>query len=200
MSLLLETIKVKDGRLYNIDYHSARFNKTRKELFGIGLPVDLTSKISIPAFAKRGLYKCRIEYNDHIRTVEFVAYKAREVNTLRLVEAGDLSYDYKYIDRAGIDKLFEERGTCDDILIVKDGRITDTSYSNIVVKDDNNRWFTPSSYLLKGTKRSYLLDKGYVTETDITPASLRKYKELRLINSMLDINDTPGIRIKTICF
>ena len=92
------------------------------------------------------------------------------------------------------------RGNCDDILIIKDGFITDTSYSNIVVRDDSGRWFTPSSYLLKGTKRSYLLDKGIISEAEITPASLRKYKELKLINSMIDIKDTAGITINTICF
>lgn len=200
MSLLVETIKVKDGRLYNIDYHSERFNRTRKELFGVGLKSDLTSKIIIPAYASKGLFKCRIEYDDHIRKIEFIRYESRDIKTLRLVEAGELSYKYKFIDRQGIDKLMESRGNCDDILIVKDGYITDTSYSNIIVRDEENKWFTPTSFLLKGTKRAYLLDKGLITETDITPASLRKYKELRLINSMIDIKDSSGIFIRTICF
>jgi len=200
MSLLIETIKVKDGRLYNIDYHSDRFNRTRKELFGVGLSSDLTSKIIIPAYARKGLFKCRVEYDDHIRKIEFISYKSRDVRSLRLVEAGDLSYDYKFIDRQGIDELYRVRGKCDDILIVKDGRITDTSYTNIIVRDEENRWFTPSTFLLKGTKRSYLLDRGLISEAEITPASLRKYVELRLINSMIDINDSSGILIKTICF
>ena len=69
-----------------------------------------------------------------------------------------------------------------------------------MVKDDNNNWFTPVSFLLPGTKRKYLLDKGLIHEAEITPASLRKYSELRLINSMLDINDSHGIPVKTICF
>lgn len=200
MSLLIETIKVKDGRLYNIDYHSERYNRSRRELFGMGLKDDLTTKIIIPAYARKGLYKCRIEYDDHIRKIEYSKYDIREVKTLRMVEAGDLVYNYKFIERGGIDKLMKVRGNCDDILIVKNGFITDTSYSNIVVRDDANRWFTPSSYLLKGTKRSYLLDKGIISEAEISPASLRKYKELKLINSMIDINDTSGIEIKTICF
>ncbi len=200
MSLLIETIKVKDGRLYNIDYHSERYNRSRRELFGMGLKNDLTTKIIIPAYARKGVYKCRIEYDDHIRKIEFFKYNIREVKTLRMVEAGDLVYNYKFIERGGIDKLMKDRGNCDDILIVKNGFITDTSYSNIVVRDDANRWLTPSSYLLKGTKRSYLLDKGIISEAEITPASLRKYKELKLINSMIDINDTSGIEIKTICF
>jgi len=200
MSLLVETIKVKDGRLYNISYHSDRFNRSRKELFDVGPAIDLRSKLIVPAYARKGLFKCRIEYDDHIRDIDFIRYEAREIRSLRLVEGGDLSYDYKFLDRGGIDNLMSSRGSCDDILIIRDGRITDTSYSNIVVRGDDNKWYTPSTFLLKGTKRSYLLEKGLITETEITPASLRKFRELRLINSMLDINDTQGIAVKTICF
>lgn len=200
MSLLVETIKVKEGRLYNIDYHSERYNRSRRELFGAGLKDDLTSKIIIPAYAGKGVYKCRIEYDDHIRKIEFIKYEIRPVESLRMVEAGDLVYDHKFIERGGIDRLMKNRDSCDDILIVKDGYITDTSYANIVVRDNDNKWFTPSTCLLKGTKRSSLIDRGLIEEVDITPASLRKYKELRLINSMIDINDTQGIEISTICF
>ncbi|HUS86753.1 MAG TPA: aminotransferase class IV [Bacteroidales bacterium] len=200
MSLLVETIKFKDGRLYNIDFHSDRFNRTRRDLFGIGLAVNLESKIVIPAYASKGLFKCRIEYDDNIRKIEFIPYERKQINTLRLVEAGDLEYSFKFIDRNGLNELFDKRLGCDDILIIKNGHITDTSYANIVVKEKDGKWHTPSSYLLAGTKRAYLLGRGIISEREITPASLRRYRELRLINSMLDIGDTEGIPVKAICF
>jgi len=200
MSLLVESVKLKDGRLYNIDFHSDRFNRTRRDLFGTGLAVNLEKKIIIPAYANRGLFKCRIEYDDNIRNIEFTPYELKQVNTLRLVEAGDLEYSYKFINRNGLNELYDKRLECDDILIVKNGFITDTSYSNIVVSGKDGRWYTPSSYLLAGTKRAYLLNRGFISEREITPVSLRRYKELRLINSMLDIGDTEGIPVKTICF
>ncbi|MDZ7739956.1 MAG: aminotransferase class IV [Bacteroidales bacterium] len=200
MSLLVETIKVKDGRLFNIEYHSNRFNKTRKDLFNTGPAVDLQDKIIIPAYARQGLFKCRIEYNDHIRKLDFLPYEIKMIRTLRLVEAGDLEYRYKYLNRSGIDSLMEQKGSCDDILIIKDGRITDTSYANIIVRGNDGIWYTPSSYLLRGTKREYLLDNGLIKEKDITPAGLKRFRELRLINSMLDIDDTSSIPVRTICF
>ena len=126
--------------------------------------------------------------------------RKKTVESLKMVEAGDFVYPYKFIARAGIENLLTQRGSCDDILMIKDGYVTDTSYANIVVMDDSGKWFTPSTYLLPGVKRRYLIEKGMVSEVDITPASLRKYSELRLINSMTDINDTIGIQIKTICF
>ncbi len=200
MSLLVETIKVKDGRLFGIDYHSNRFNKTRKDLFNAGPAVDLQDKIIIPAYARQGLFKCRIEYNEHIRKLDFLPYEIKGIRTLRLVEAGDLDYRYKYINRSGIDSLLEQKNGCDDILIIKDGRITDTSYANIILRADDGIWYTPSSYLLRGTKREYLLDSGLIKEKDITPAGLKRFRELRLINSMLDIDDTSSIPVRTICF
>ena len=89
---------------------------------------------------------------------------------------------------------------CDDILIVKNGRITDTSYANIVVRGSDNTWYTPSTYLLNGTRRQSLLDRGIIKEREITPASLRKFRELHLINSMINIADTAGIPVRSICF
>jgi len=200
MSLLVETIKISDGIFFNIDYHNDRFNRSRKELFGTGISLDLRNSLEIPAYAMKGLFKCRIEYNEHIRSIEFKPYQIASVRTLRMVEAGDLEYNYKYIDREGIRKLMEQKYECDDILIVKEGRVTDTSYANIVVRGRENIWYTPSTYLLAGTKRAYLLDKGIIREREITPASLRKFRELRLINSMIDLNDTTGIPVRSICF
>lgn len=200
MSLLVETIKVRDGELINIDYHSKRFNKTRKELFNSGPTVDLKTKIIVPQYAKKRIFKCRIEYDAHIRKIDFHPYEIKRIRTLKLVEADDLDYTYKFINRSGINKLLEQNNGCDDILMVKDGMITDTSYSNIIVRGDDNIWYTPSSYILRGTKREYLLNHGLIREKIISPAGLKKFRELRLINSMLDIDDTDSIPIRTICF
>ncbi len=200
MSLLIETIKVKDGRIYNCNNHNERFNRTRKKLFGIGSPIDLSNKIVIPVNASKGLFKCRITYDSQIRDIEFIPYSFRSIVTIRIVEAGKLDYSFKFINREGLDKLFSQRFGCDDILIVKNGKITDTYYANVVLKGENNIWYTPSSFLLPGTKRAYLLDKGCIVETEVTPTSLHHFKELRLINSMIDISDTMGISISNISF
>jgi len=200
MSLLVETIKVIDGEITNIDYHSNRFNMTRKELFNTGPAVDLYSKIIIPEYARKGVFKCRIEYDDQIRKIDFHPYEIKRIRTLKMVEAGNLDYNYKYTNRSGIDKLMDQANGCDDILIIKDGLVTDTSYANIVVRGKDNIWYTPSSYILRGTKREYLLNYGIIREIIVTPASLKRFRELRLINSMLDIDDTESIPVRTICF
>ena len=62
--------------------------------------------------------------------------------------------------------MFLIRQDKDDILIVKNGLLTDTSIANIALYDGND-WYTPLHPLLKGTKRAELLDKGVLKEKEI---------------------------------
>ena len=58
------------------------------------------------------------------------------------------------------------RGACDEILIIKDGHITDTSISNIVFRLPDGWWLTPFTPLLKGIMRTYLLESGPAIQMD----------------------------------
>ena len=75
-----------------------------------------------------------------------------------------------------------------DILIVKKGLITDTSYSNIILYD-GKEWVTPESYLLNGVKRQYLLNGCMIKEIKVRPADLKNYQRVSLINAMLEPHD-----------
>ena len=200
MTLLVEIIKIKDGMAVNQLYHERRLNRSRRQLYGASPDIDLSRTMMIPAHARQGIFNCRIEYNEHIREIEFLPYTPRKVRTLRMVEAGDLDYSYKWVDRTGIEELLQQRVECDDILMIKDGRITDASSANIIVRGSDKRWYTPSEPLLAGTRRQWLIDSGMIIEKEITPASLKRFRELRLINAMMGIDDTESIAIRAICF
>ena len=88
----------------------------------------------------------------------------------------------------------------DDFLLIKNGLVTDTSYANIVFKNSNGDWYTPASYLLPGTKRASLIKKRIIREIKMTVHDIKKYSEARLINAMIDINDTQGIHVSRIKF
>ncbi len=49
----------------------------------------------------------------------------------------------------------------DDILIIRDGLLTDTSICNVALWNGTS-WITPARPLFSGTMRAYLLDKGLV--------------------------------------
>ena len=118
--------------------------------------------------------------------------------SLKLVEDNTIEYAYKFTDRKRIDKLTATRGEFNDILIIKDGMVTDTSYANVVFKDFYGNWLTPSTYLLPGTRRANLLKHKLIIEASIAYKDINKYSEVRLINAMLGLYDTEGILVGSI--
>jgi 4-amino-4-deoxychorismate lyase len=195
MSLLVETIKVENGTLLNISFHNERMIRSLYYVFGLKKEPDLKKIINVPVFAGKGIYKCRIEYDDKSTKIEFLPYIIRSVRSLKIIINDKISYPYKYIKRDNIHRLMEMRGDCDDILIIKKGLVTDSSYANVVFRDFKGNWVTPSTYLLPGTRRASLLQKGQITETIITSRDINKYTEVKLINAMIGIDDTEGIPV-----
>jgi len=184
---LVETIKLKDGVFEDVDLHNERFNSSRKALFNMNEPMDLNRILELKEYNKAGLFKCRIVYNREIIKVEFVPYVLKQIRSLKLVNA-EIDYAYKYEDRTNINKLLELRGSCDDILIVKNGRLTDTSAANIAFFD-NDRWYTPLNPLLKGTKREKLLRSKRIFEEDLMPKDLIRFEKAAIFSTMVDFGD-----------
>lgn len=103
----------------------------------------------------------------------------------------------KYADRSALARLLQRRDDCDEILIVRDGAITDTSYSNVAFFD-GRKYVTPDTFLLNGTRRQYLLGTGVLTERRITPSDLGGFERVVLINAMLGIEDDLAVPIERI--
>ena len=51
----IETIRIEDGQIYNLDYHTERFNKTRSVFWKDTVPLDLREYI-LPAVLN-GIHK-----------------------------------------------------------------------------------------------------------------------------------------------
>lgn len=90
----------------------------------------------------------------------------------------------------------EQKQSCDDILIVKNGFVTDSSISNIIFFD-GYKWVTPDTPLLKGTMRQFLLEAAEIKEETITVQNLTTFTSFRLINAMLGF-DGPEIDVSKI--
>jgi 4-amino-4-deoxychorismate lyase len=187
-----ETIKIQHRQLQNIAWHNQRFNHTRIKLFGIKEPTLLENFIEIPNDLDEGVFKCRIIYSQEIEKIEFEKYSRRKIQSLKVVECNDIDYTFKYSDRSKLNELFQQKGNCDDILIVKDGFVTDTSYANIVFWNGEN-WVTPSKPLLAGTARARLLDLHMIMEKEIRIKDLKLFKKARIINAMVDLDDSNDI-------
>ena len=142
----IETIRIEDGQIYNLDYHTERFNRTRSVFWKDTVPLDLREYISPPVL--NGIHKCRIVYGKEVEEVTYAPYQMRKVSSLHLIESDTINYTYKSTHREELNALYAQRGMADDILIVKDGYLTDTSIANIALYDGHT-WFTPAHPLLQ---------------------------------------------------
>ncbi len=193
MQQFLETICIRDGQPLHLPWHQRRVDATLKHFY----PKDYSEHASFPLFEivlscnfpTTGHVRCRIEYDLHNLDVEFFPYTPRVVNSLHLVEApAGYDYRYKYTDRKVIEDLFAQRGDADDILITRDGWITDTSIANIAFRK-NDRWYTPSMPLLAGTTWKRLIASGLLIPRPIHLNDMHTFNGFTLLNSFQDILD-----------
>ncbi|REA56369.1 hypothetical protein DSL64_27120 [Dyadobacter luteus] len=194
--LCIETIAVEYRQFKNLGYHEARLNKTRNELWGFSDTWDLAQMIRIPDSVSDALYKCRIAYGSEIDNVQWELYVPRIIKTIKLVYDNKIDYTYKYDKRPELNVLFEQRGDAHEILIIKNGMVTDTYVHNVALFD-GSKWFTPDTCLLKGTQRASLLDKGIIKTCSISEKDLQKYSHIRLFNAMIGWEEAPVLEVSS---
>lgn len=196
MFRLLESIRLQNGNFHRLNYHQQRMDRSVKELSAQKNSINLFENLKKYNVPKTGLYKCRVVYTQQIESVEFIPYEIKPVNSLKVVYDQEIEYSHKYTDRNTIGALFNQRQFCDDILIVRNGFVTDSSYSNIIFYNGVN-WITPANPLLKGTMRQFLLDTAEIKASPIQVQDIPTFKTFRLINAMLAF-DGPEIDVSKI--
>jgi 4-amino-4-deoxychorismate lyase len=67
---------------------------------------------------------------------------------LQLVTDNEIEYTHKTTDRNALNRLFEQRKKADDIIIVKNGQLTDSLFANLVFESHTGELFTPKNPLL----------------------------------------------------
>lgn len=194
MSPLLESLKLKDGSIQNLNYHQNRLNRSMDELFPDAKKIDLAKEIPIPENCNSGIYKVRVLYGQTIEKIEIEPYVFRSVKSLKVVHHESIDYHLKYTDRQILQELFAQRGDCDDIIIVKNGLVTDSFAANLLFFD-GEKWFTSEFPLLKGTKRQFLIDYGIISEKEIREEDIRSYRKVGLINAMIDFEEMPEVPV-----
>ena len=187
MYRFIETLKIENGIIKNCEYHNRRLNATRKVFYDSNNNINISDYIELSSCHVGGIFKCRLVYSKDIEAITIDEYSKKNINSLKVISA-DMDYSYKYENRALLDQLFAQRGECDEILIVKNNYLTDTSFSNIVLFD-GSKWVTPSTPLLKGSKRQFLLDSGIISKEAIALENLKNFKKIGLVNSLVELGD-----------
>lgn len=189
----IETICLKNGSFQALHWHQSRLNRVFAEVFPDAKSFDLAEILAqnpctLTVENASDRIRCRVLYDGDAVSVSYFPYHIRPVSSLMLVEANAIDYHLKFADRSALDTLFAKRAHCDDVLIVKDGFVTDTSIGNVALYD-GERWFTPSKPLLLGTKRAQLLANGLLQEREIRKIDLYSYKYISVINAMIDLEE-----------
>jgi 4-amino-4-deoxychorismate lyase len=110
-----------------------------------------------------------------------------------------VDYRFKYADRSFIEELFNLRRESDDILMTRQGWITDTSMANIAFRGIQ-RWFTPSLPLLAGTTWKRLVYTGRLIPRPIHVRELPQFEYYRVFNAMNDFETAPEYSIENISY
>ncbi|WP_456392514.1 aminotransferase class IV [Nitratifractor sp.] len=182
---LFETIRCEGGEAKHLEYHHRRIQRS------VGRDFPLEDLIEAPT---QGLWRCKLIYDEaSIHSIEYFPYRKRTIRSFRLLE-GRLCYERKYLDRSALDALFEQRGEADEILIVREGFLSDTSIANLALLIDGE-WLTPERPLLTGTTRERLLECGKLRPAPLKPDALLKAEKLALLNAMIGFDILPEFTV-----
>jgi 4-amino-4-deoxychorismate lyase len=177
-------------------------NHARKTLFNTSGEIDL-EKVLQQAMAQHasdlsaGLFKCRVVYDRQIKKIEFLPYVMPRINSLQPVACNSMDYSFKYEDRSRLQQLYALRGAAADILIIKNGLITDTSFCNVVFYN-GKQWLTPERPLLRGVRRAALLEQEQILTAVIRWDDLQYFTKVRLVNAMIRFEDRLEFPVKWI--
>ena len=183
MCRLFETIRITDGIPQYLQLHENRMNRAGKNIWKSVPLISLEQRMVIPASFSKGTVRCKIIYGKEIESIDFSLYHRKRIESLMLVFCDTIDYPDKKLDRSPLENLVGLKEKCDEIIIVKNGFITDSSLANLIFFNGKN-WFTPETPLLPGTCRERLLDSGLIFEIKIRPEDIKNYLGVKLINAM----------------
>lgn len=178
--MLLETLRCEGGTPLFLSYHQQRLDEACRSL-GMAQTYNLQELIIPPG---NGLYRCRFLYSEQHHRIEFHPLSPRVIASLKLVHADYLHYPHKFSDRRELDRLFEQRGECDEVLIVRNGFLTDTTIANVALMI-GGRWVTPDQPLLGGTTRARLIDEGFLHPEPLSLDDIAKASRIAVMNAIM---------------
>jgi 4-amino-4-deoxychorismate lyase len=196
--LLLESIRLQDGQFDLIGLHEARIKRSLELLSSNPEPTfQLENYLRTFPVPVKGLFKCRLLYGSGFSEPEYLPYQKRNIQSLHLVEDKGIDYDFKYTKRHDLDWIFHQRGACDDVLMMRNGCVTDTTYCNIAFRK-GNEWFTPEHPLLAGVRRELLLQTGVLQTFPGKVESLYEFETFKLFNALINWDEADEIPVQNI--
>ena len=169
----LETLRAENGHIRYLEYHKNRMKNSCAK--------DIELNLNPPQI---GVWRVRVIYSQTIESIEYLPYRQPSIKSLQMLQADNLNYSHKFANREDLNNLFKQRKSADDVLIIKNSLITDTTIANIAFFDGKN-WLTPSLPLLNGTTRLRLLDEKLLITADIKENEVKSFEKFALMNTLI---------------
>lgn len=186
---LFETIAIEQGKILNLAQHQARYEQSLRQFYGksavkiYDLLEILQKNTALWTTLESPLVRCRIDYHATDYHIKCFSYQRKTYRTFQPVIDDDIDYGLKYADRTRLNALLQQKGDCDEIMIIKQGCVTDCSIGNLIFRQ-GEQWFTPDTPLLAGTQRAFLLAQGKIQTRRILLENIPHFEEIRLINAL----------------
>ena len=186
---LFETIAIVNGEIQQLAWHQKRYETSLAKFYGknVAKVHDLARIIQISTALEQTQYspiiRCRVDYNQQTYQVQYFAYQRKTYRTFQPVICDEIEYGLKYADRTDLNQLLQQKGDCDEIMIIKQGKVTDCSIGNLVFRQ-GEQWFTSDTPLLAGTQRAKLLAENTIQQCTILLEDVADFDEIRLINAL----------------
>lgn len=177
----IETIKLIDGKIRNIEFHNARVQNTFMRFYPNHPPHDLSSILNQFGGISNG--NIRILYNSERLQFSMSTIFSSKTKHYMLLESPKLRYDYKYYDRLSLVLTQQQNDNHIEPVFCRNGMITDTSKANLIFRE-GRKWYTPDTFLLNGCMRQSLLSLGYIQSTPIHRSELYRFNSFKPINAL----------------
>ncbi len=194
---LFETLLIKDKQVQHVEWHEERYRWSYEAYYNKRAEESLMAGVSIDVACKHSLYRLKIAYSDEGKQVTVLPYTPVVTQFLQVVQGDGIDYRMKFSHRACLQRLFAMRGKADDVLIVQNGLITDTSVGNILFYKQG-QWFTPAVPLLRGTCRARLLASGVVVTSAITIQTMWEFEAFQVVNALRGFDEACRIPMQHI--
>lgn len=187
MLQFIESIKVEDQKIFLTELHQQRMIETFSH-FEKDCRIDVLEVFKNLNHDEDGLYKFRLVYDleNNFKT-QMLPYVISEIDDFELVTDDNLDYQFKYLDRKNLD-LLKQKPQADEVIILQNGNVTDTSFSNLLFLKDKT-WYTPETYLLNGVQRQHLLKQNQIKSTAISVDNILEFSHFQIINALNDFDE-----------
>lgn len=140
------------------------------------------------------LYKARVVYGiQGVKAIEYAPYKMKEIHSLKVVEDNNIDYTYKSTDRSALNALVAQKDDCDEIIIVKNGLITDTSFTNLALLMATDG--SPQASPAPGNQACPALGSRHHPGSRPHTRRPQKGRKVSLFNAMIDFGEREVTKI-----